>query len=216
MWVCQKCGKSVKDSLDMCHNCGAANRSARPADSQPEPQVSEPSELPEPELPEPELPEPPDFQEAADLQQESTFPGISTSSDGSGLPRELDWLKQYDQGPKPKIGPSWVCPGCGETVEGNFNICWNCQTARSGDRLLDSQYEPETPGDVTAAIVSSKPSKRSQRVAFRCFRDRWKSWDELFQEAADFAGAVGPQRLISISHSADQSDGVVTVWYWTE
>jgi hypothetical protein len=24
----------------------------------------------------------------------------------------------------------WVCPGCGETVEGQFDLCWKCGTGR--------------------------------------------------------------------------------------
>ena len=40
------------------------------------------------------------------------------------------------------------------------------------------------------------------------------SWDELFSQAAEFATTLGRERLITISHSADHSDGVVTVWYW--
>ena len=52
------------------------------------------------------------------------------------------------------------------------------------------------------------------RVRFRVFRSVFQSWESLFQEVADFATEVGPERLISISHSEDKSDGVVTVWYW--
>ena len=40
------------------------------------------------------------------------------------------------------------------------------------------------------------------------------TWQSLFREAADFATEVGPDRVISISHSEDKADGVVTVWYW--
>jgi hypothetical protein len=43
-----------------------------------------------------------------------------------------------------------------------------------------------------------------------------KSWQELFGDAAAFAETVGKERLICISHSADDSNGVVTVWYWSE
>jgi hypothetical protein len=50
-------------------------------------------------------------------------------------------------------------------------------------------------------------------VAFRVFRSSFISWEELFQQAADFAAEVGPERVINISHSADKGDGVVTVWY---
>jgi hypothetical protein len=52
------------------------------------------------------------------------------------------------------------------------------------------------------------------KVAFLVFRDTWTTWEELFSQAAEFASQIGPERLISISHSADKSDGVVTVWYW--
>jgi hypothetical protein len=53
-------------------------------------------------------------------------------------------------------------------------------------------------------------------VKFECFRGTFTTWDELFAEAAGFAAQIAPERLISISHSADQSRGVVTVWYWDE
>ena len=52
------------------------------------------------------------------------------------------------------------------------------------------------------------------RVRFRVFRSILKSWESMFQEVAHFATEVGPERLISISHSEDHGDGVVTVWYW--
>lgn len=52
------------------------------------------------------------------------------------------------------------------------------------------------------------------RVRFKVFRSMMKAWQSLFQEAAEFATARGPQRLISISHSEDSNEGVVTVWYW--
>ncbi len=53
------------------------------------------------------------------------------------------------------------------------------------------------------------------RVEFRIFRASFRSWEELFAEAADFASRLGRDRLISISHSEDQNQGVVTVWYWS-
>ena len=53
-------------------------------------------------------------------------------------------------------------------------------------------------------------------VQFRLFRSSMSSWETLFAEAAAFADTVGRDDLISISHSEDHSDGVVTVWYWGE
>nr|PZN71603.1 MAG: hypothetical protein DIU57_21075 [Pseudomonadota bacterium] len=53
-------------------------------------------------------------------------------------------------------------------------------------------------------------------VAYRVFRSSFTSWEGLFAEAAEFATQLGPGRVISISHSEDKNDGVVTVWYWND
>jgi len=54
------------------------------------------------------------------------------------------------------------------------------------------------------------------RVLFKNFRATFKSWEALFQEATDFASEVGPENVISISHSQNASEGIVVVWYWGE
>jgi len=51
-------------------------------------------------------------------------------------------------------------------------------------------------------------------VAFEIFQGMLITWEELFQQAADFASGIGRDRLIGISHSDNHSKGVVTVWYW--
>ena len=53
-------------------------------------------------------------------------------------------------------------------------------------------------------------------VKFRIFRSPFSSWESLFEQAAAFATAVGKDRTICISHSSDNVDGVVTVWYWSD
>ena len=53
------------------------------------------------------------------------------------------------------------------------------------------------------------------KVECKLFRGLLKSWEKLFKEASEFASGVGKERLISISHSEDQEQGVVTVWYWS-
>lgn len=52
------------------------------------------------------------------------------------------------------------------------------------------------------------------QVRFEHFRGTLATWEQLFGEAASFASTIAADRLISISHSADQNKGVVTVWYW--
>ena len=56
------------------------------------------------------------------------------------------------------------------------------------------------------------------RVEFRYFKGgNFTTWEALFQEAADFASALDPQRLINISHDTDHfNNSTVTVWYWAE
>ena len=53
-------------------------------------------------------------------------------------------------------------------------------------------------------------------VCYKMFRGTMATWDQLFAEAAQFAAKLDRERLISISHSEDQQDGVVAVWYWAE
>lgn len=50
-------------------------------------------------------------------------------------------------------------------------------------------------------------------MKFRIFRGVLRSWRSLFREAAAFASELGPERVVAISHSDDQADSVVTVWY---
>ena len=58
------------------------------------------------------------------------------------------------------------------------------------------------------------------RVRFKIFESMMMSWDTLFDEASQFASRLGPDRIISISHSDGGQSvgarGVVTVWYWDE
>jgi hypothetical protein len=49
---------------------------------------------------------------------------------------------------------------------------------------------------------------------FETFRGTLTSWNALFSQAAEFVTELGPDDVISISHSSDQGSGVVTVWYW--
>src|SRR5262245_48513993 len=94
----------------------------------------------------------------------------------------------------------WTCTKCGEVNEDQFDACWKCSTARSADAV-----STETPA-----------GKQTWRMSYRVFRGTFATWDELFKEAAEFASYIGPERVISISHSEDKDDGVVAVWYWSD
>ena len=53
-------------------------------------------------------------------------------------------------------------------------------------------------------------------VKFEIVRSAVHSWQSLFEQAANVATKIGREKVISISHSADDGDGIVTIWYWTE
>ena len=52
------------------------------------------------------------------------------------------------------------------------------------------------------------------QVKFQLFKSSFKSWDDLCTQAAAFASEVGKERLINVSVSEDQNEGVIVVWYW--
>ena len=99
----------------------------------------------------------------------------------------------------------WNCQKCGEPIEDQFDTCWKCGTPK-GDAPAASAANP-------ASVEEAKPK---WRLAYQYFRGTFATWDELFNQAAEFATEVGSDRVVGISHSADRGDGVVTVWYWTE
>lgn len=52
------------------------------------------------------------------------------------------------------------------------------------------------------------------QVKFRVFKSYTKSWQDLCTEAAEFATQQGRDRLINLSLSEDDNQGVIVVWYW--
>jgi len=72
------------------------------------------------------------------------------------------------------------------------------------------------PGRSPEDKSSNAPQAPQWRLSYRVFRGTLATWEELFRQAAAFASEVGPERVVSISHSEDNNDGVVAVWYWTE
>lgn len=54
------------------------------------------------------------------------------------------------------------------------------------------------------------------QLRHKIFQATMKSWRQMFDEAAEFATQMGPERVISVSHSCDHNEGVVVVWYWAE
>ena len=106
----------------------------------------------------------------------------------------------------PRARRGWVCPRCGEQLEAQFDSCWRCSTQRPGRQTAPGQIPPQ------AAGAFPEPKRL---VEYQIFRATFQTWDQLFSQAAAFATEIGRDRLIAISHSEDNRDGVVTVWYWS-
>src|SRR6266545_2764148 len=75
--------------------------------------------------------------------------------------------------------------------------------------LFSSDLETEERDE--RAKTNSTPK---QSAEFRVFHGRVGSREEMMKQAAEYASRLGPERVISISHTADEEgEEVVTVWY---
>jgi hypothetical protein len=100
----------------------------------------------------------------------------------------------------------WTCAKCGEQVDDQFDTCWKCSTPKS--------VQPPVPA-APAAPAAAGAATPQWRLAYRMFRGTFATWEELFDEAAEFANGVGTDKVVNVSHSADRGNGVVVVWYLT-
>ena len=51
-------------------------------------------------------------------------------------------------------------------------------------------------------------------LQFEVFRATLLTWNRLFEDASRFATSIGKERLVTITTTADQGEGIVVVWYW--
>lgn len=141
---------------------------------------------------------------------------------------------------------SAVCPYCGEPISPRprrARACPHCQQrviVRQGQLLPGEESRSDAMGNIlpSPAMKSAdrvvpreelrallhellqemrKAEEPADRLAtFRVFRSPLTTWESLFARAAQFVSKVGPRRLINLSHSEDNNEAVVTVWYWTD
>ncbi|HEX5272945.1 MAG TPA: hypothetical protein VFW33_20755 [Gemmataceae bacterium] len=109
-----------------------------------------------------------------------------------------------------------TCPCCTKVIEPRprrGRKCPHCReplVVRKGQLLAADGGRAPEPKQEEAAPAESVP----RFARFKIFRSSLNTWESLFAEAAEFAGQLGPERLITVSHSADNGEGVVAVWYW--
>ncbi len=98
--------------------------------------------------------------------------------------------------------PLVPCPECGWNVSSRATSCPQCGC-------------PMASAQVLAAAPPAEPAPQVPAVKCEHWRSSNDSWDTMFNRAKEKADLVGPQRLISISHSLSFPEGIVAVWYWT-
>jgi hypothetical protein len=126
--------------------------------------------------------------------------------EASGRWQRLAELPELAPHSPPLLRGRWTCRKCGEAIEEQFDSCWRCSTPRTPPPPAGPKSDPSAP----------RPAATKRRVEYKMYRGVLDSWDRLFAEAAAFATEIGRERLIGISHSEDQNDGVVAVWYWSD
>jgi hypothetical protein len=70
----------------------------------------------------------------SELQGPAFYPVLCVDDENYEIAMEL--LQPYYQQAKQAVEQAdWVCPQCGETVPGTFEICWNCQYVKEATPL---------------------------------------------------------------------------------
>jgi hypothetical protein len=61
---------------------------------------------------------------------ENTLPSVWI--DDSDIDKATPIIADLNISADPTL-PPWTCAHCHESIEGHFDVCWNCGTSRSGD-----------------------------------------------------------------------------------
>ncbi len=111
---------------------------------------------------------------------------------------------------------SAACPCCNKVIEPRPRRGRKCPHCREPLVVREGALLPAD-GSRAADVPKGEaaPAEAAPRFArFKMFRSALTTWESLFAEAAEFASQMGPERLITVSHSSDNGEGVVAVWYW--
>jgi hypothetical protein len=100
----------------------------------------------------------------------------------------------------------WLCPQCGEAVEGQFDSCWNCSTPKPASATPVESPEPPA--------VATSADSQDWHMGYRTLHGAWLEWEDFFGEIAEIVNDIGPERLVGIAHSGDKADALATVFYW--
>ena len=79
-----------------------------------------------------------EYSEAAPIAPITDGPQVQVRA--ADRQRALELVEAYerdtihdDPDEEPPAGAPWTCPKCGEPVDANFEVCWNCEAPRPSD-----------------------------------------------------------------------------------
>jgi hypothetical protein len=122
MRICRKCSKRARDDSKICRDCGAILEDV--------PDEAVPEASPQPESSPP----------ASCPSSVETRAAESDSGGGESL-GEVLLEPQQPATADDRRKPAWKCPGCGEFVPGNFDVCWKCLTTKDGEKADRKELE---------------------------------------------------------------------------
>jgi hypothetical protein len=187
--ICRKCSKQARDDSKICRDCGAILEDV--------PEEAVPVASPPPESPPTDGP--PSSVEAQ---------AAESGSGGGELPGEVvPWDHEpppADEGRK----PAWKCPGCGESVPGNFDVCWKCLTTKEGDR--GDQTQAEFLQKIAAAEEPDQEAEPAQVYAEALgTEDEAEERPQLIE--CPRCGSSKLMRGVTVSDQGEYSDGRLKV-----
>lgn len=182
MRICRKCSKRASDDSKICRDCGAILEDVRddaPPTTSPPPATSTPPAV----------------------EAEATALGSEDEQPQEVL-LEPQELPSADEGRK----PAWKCPGCGESVPGNFDVCWNCLTTKDGQnadqkeleflqKVADADEPNQEPDEPHAEVTGVEDEEGEQHAPTECPR----------------CGSSKLMRGVTVYDQGDNSDGLLNV-----
>lgn len=100
--------------------------------------------------------------------------------------------------------PAWKCPKCGETVPGNFDLCWKCLSAEAGEPEPDVPQLPSEIGD-----DDEEPEPDDSPVEAEVLKDPEE--DESTEAGCPRCGSTKLIRDVSVGDQGGSSDETLEI-----
>lgn len=139
----------------------------------------------------------------------ASAPGVFV--DEADVARATELLEQFQEHSFERPAQAtWKCPSCGETIEAQFDVCWNCETPRGNEPIVPSASVTTSPAVVapheTTQLSGGIPSDAGEPKAQPVAQTMWMSQTdrELWLEVC---------AVVAIRWFPGFAHGVVDLWF---